>query len=96
MKTRPILRALLAALLVCILLCSAASAEIHVGEEKPADWDQRDLLKITFFEEVTDEAILIVDNHLADAVDICRILRRGRRTWISDEDFRLRLNGWHP
>ncbi len=59
MKTRPILRALLAALLVCILLSSAASAEIHVGEEKPADWDQRDLLKITFFEEVTDEAILI-------------------------------------
>lgn len=59
MSIKPVLRASLAALLVCILLCSAASAEIHVGEEKPADWDQRDLLKITFFEEVTDEAILI-------------------------------------
>lgn len=50
---------ILSLLLLCCLLPLAASAEIYVNAEKPADWDRRDLLRITFYEEVTDEAITI-------------------------------------
>ncbi len=48
-----------ALLLFWTLSFSAATAEVYVNEEKPADWDQRDLLKVTFYEEVTDEAITV-------------------------------------
>jgi len=59
MTVRSFLRTFLALLLLSALLCSAASAEVHINEEKPADWDQRDLLKVTFYEETTDEAITV-------------------------------------
>ena len=59
MSHRPFLRIYFVILLLCALLFSAASADVHIGEEKPADWDQRDLLKVTFYQETTDEAITV-------------------------------------
>ena len=59
MNTRSFIRAAAALLLLCALLCSSAAAEVFVGVEKPAGWDERDLLKVTLYEEVTDEAITI-------------------------------------
>ena len=37
-----------------------------------------------------DEAVLFVDDHLADAVDARRIARCRRRAGIGDDDLRLR------
>lgn len=45
-------------LLLCLL--APAGAEVYLDAEKPADWDQRDLLRIIFPEEVNDEAILVL------------------------------------
>ena len=59
MTVRRCLPPVLSLLLLFSLLCASAFAEVYVNEEKPADWDQRDLLKVTFYEEVTDEAITV-------------------------------------
>ena len=59
MKNRPFLYTFTTLLVLCSLLYSIVSAEVHIGEEKPADWDQRDLLKVTFYQETTDEAITV-------------------------------------
>ena len=51
-------RLLLPVLLGLCCFCRA-SAEVFLNAEKPADWEERDLLKVVFPEEATDEAILV-------------------------------------
>ena len=45
-------------LLAAMFLCSAA-AQVYIGAEKPEGWDDRALLRVTFFPEAQNDAILL-------------------------------------
>ena len=46
-------------LLALSLTISAVAAEIHINEEKPADWNERDLLRITFFAAYKSDSYMV-------------------------------------
>lgn len=46
-------------LLMLSLTAAAFAAEIHVNEEKPADWNERELLRITFFAAYKSDSYLV-------------------------------------
>ncbi len=52
-----------------LLLASAASADVFVGQEKPADWEERDLMKITVFETTYNDAIIITQGGHSMMID---------------------------
>ncbi len=57
MSMRRVLTAVLA--LALAVLLSAASAEIHVGQRPPADWQDKPVLRLTTFPAVTNDAALL-------------------------------------
>lgn len=60
MMKRAAFRALLL-LSALVLLCAvtAAGAEVFVGQEKPADWEERDLMTVIVLETLSNDAIVI-------------------------------------
>ena len=72
-----------------ILAIGVCRAFVHAmrGEDHRAGIDQRAGAQ-------ADEAVLLVDDHLADAGDVDRIARRGRRVGIGDDDLGRRARWW--
>ncbi len=46
-------------LLIACLICAPACAQVYVGVDKPADWAERELLRVTFFKVGEGDAMLI-------------------------------------
>lgn len=46
-KVKGTRKALLGALLLCMLLPAWARAEVRIGQESPADWAGKDVLRLT-------------------------------------------------
>ncbi len=49
----------LACLMLCCCLAAAAGAEVYVDKEKPADWENRDLLRLTVFRTGESDCMLL-------------------------------------
>ena len=52
-----------------VLLAAYASADVFFGKEKPAGWEERDLMKITVFETTYNDAIIITQGGHSMMID---------------------------
>lgn len=53
------MKRILAGLLILLLLCSAAVAEMHIGEESPEEWKEKDILRLTQLDTNRSDCLLL-------------------------------------
>ena len=52
-----------------VLLTASASADVFFGKEKPAGWDERDLMRIVIFETTYNDAIVLTQGGHSMMID---------------------------
>ena len=69
MNKNRVLRALLLVSAMLFLFMSSVSAEVFVSAEKPADWEQRNLMRVTVLETIYNDAIIITQGGRTMMID---------------------------
>lgn len=62
-KVKGTRKALLGALLLCMLLPAWARAEVRIGQESPADWAGKDVLRLTQLDTNRSDCLLLESGH---------------------------------